>query len=168
VILHSKFSALRLLDFCKAAPDYREWEDDSEEVLTESIRGVDVYRHAKVKSGTLGVYVDLLDCGDSPEVGPSILKHVGFPVRRATTYSDVVAVLGQPKSSRLDPDRGYDNFRSDFYTFGIPAPDGYEVSCSWLYPGSVGRHQPLRVSELSLWNVRIQRDDFYSFPWSED
>ncbi len=168
MIPHSKFSTLRLSALCPKADDYREWEDDGQEMLTESIRGVDVYRHAKVKSGTLGVYVDLLDCGDGPEVGLSILRNVGFPVSRATTYSDVLAVFGQPQSSRLDPDRGYDYFRSDFYTFVVPAPDGYEVCCSWLHPGSVGRHQPLRISELSLWNVRIQRDDFDSFPWSED
>ncbi len=92
--MQSKFSALRLSDFCSTDADYREWEDDNQEVLTESNRGVDVYRHAKVESGTLGIYVDLLDCNDKPEAGLTILRHVGFPVSRLTAFQDVVAILG--------------------------------------------------------------------------
>jgi hypothetical protein len=168
MISHSQFSVLRLSDFCAADGDYREWEDDRQEVLTESIRGVGVYRHAQVDSGTLGVYVDLLDYGENLETGLALLRQVGFPVTRTTGFPEVVALLGQPSSSRLDPDRGYDYPRSDFYKFVVPAPNGYLVCCSWLYPGSVGRHQPLRISELSLWNIRIERDDFDSYPWSED
>src|ERR1051325_7066411 len=164
MIPHSKFSSLKLSDFCAGASDYREWEDDRQEVLTESVRGVDVFRHAQVESGTLGICVDLLDYGDNPGIGLSILKNVGLPFTPATTYSEVVAIFGEPHTSRLDPDRGYDYFRSDFHTFIVPSPDGYEVWCSWLHPGSVGRHQPFRISELSLWSVRIQRDDFDTFP----
>src|SRR2546423_14752287 len=106
MIPHSKFSSLRLSTFCAAAADYREWEDDRQEVLTESVRGVDVYRHAQVESGTLGVCVDLLDYGDNPEIGLSVLRSVGLPLTRATIYSDVVAIFGEPRTSRLDPDRG--------------------------------------------------------------
>ena len=127
---------------------------------------MDVYRHAKVKSGTLGIYVDLLDYGNNSEAGLAILRHIGFPISRVTAFQDVVAILGEPSNSRLEPDRGYDYFRSDFHRFVVPSPDGYLICCSWLYPGSVGRENPFRISELSLWNVRIERDDFDSFPWS--
>lgn len=168
MISHTKFSALKLADFCPGDPQYREWEDDGGELLVESIRGVDFARHALVESGVLDITIDLLDYGENPSAGVEVLKYIGFPVTRATAYPEVVALLGQPKSSRLDPDRGYDYFRTDFHVFAVPPPNGYEIWCSWLHPGSVGRHPPLRTKELCLWSVRIRRDDIKSFPWRDD
>lgn len=165
MISHSEFSALRLSEFCSADPLYGDEADEHGDLLVESIRGIEFFSHARVKSGTLFIEIDLLD--HSTDAGPAILSHIGLPLTRQSALSEVAALLGPPASTKLDPDRGYDYFRSDRYGFVVPDPNGYKIFCTWLHPGSVGRYPKLRVASLSLWAVRIERSDLSSFPWSD-
>jgi|SRR5688500_7578985 len=166
MITHSEFAALRLKEFCAGDPLYSDEEDEHGDFIMESIRGINFGRHARVESGTLIIYVDLLD--HSTDAGPAILQRVGLPVTRRSTLVEVVEVLGAPVRSKIDPDRGYDFFRSDLYEFVTSSENGYDITCTWLHPGQVGRHEALRVKELSLWAVRIARSDLASFPWSDE
>ena len=164
MITHSAFLALRLAEFCASDPLYTDDADEHGDLFIESIRGIDFRRHCEVESGTLIVDIDLINF--STDVGPAILSRIGLPVTRRSTVADVIGLLGEPASSEIDPDRGYDYLRVERYEFTVPDPDGYEVSCTWLHPGSVGRHQALRTAEMLLWGVQIRRSDLKKFPWS--
>jgi hypothetical protein len=166
MITHKKFAALRLKKFCNGDSLYGDEEDEHGDYLVESIRGIQFFRHAQVESGTLIICIDLLD--HSTDAGPAILQQAGLPLTRRSSLSDAVELLGQPVRSKVDPDRGYDFFRSDTYGFVTPPVDGYDITCTWLHPGKVGRPDPLRVTELFLWAVRIERSDLSSFPSSDE
>jgi hypothetical protein len=166
MITHSEFAALRLKEFCAGDRLYIDEEDEHGDFIMESIRGIDFARHSRVESGTLIIYVDLLD--HSTDAGPAILQRVGLSVTRRSTLPGVVELLGEPVRRKIDPDKGYDYFRSDRYEFVTLSENGYDVTCTWLHLGQVGRHEVLRVKELSLWAVRIARSDLASFPWSDD
>lgn len=163
MIPYAKFSSLTLLEFCPKYPSYSYDADEHGDLMVEEIRGIQFFRHARVASGTLFIEIDLLD--HSIDVGTAILDRIGIPLTRKSTLAEVIGLLGQPTSTQVDPERDYDSFRIARYEFTIPQPDGYKVSCSWLYPGNVGRQPPLRVQELTLWAVRVERSDLASFPW---
>jgi hypothetical protein len=166
MISHAEFSDLTLLEFCLSDPSYAYEEDEHGDLMVETIFGIEFFRHSRVASGTLMIRIDLLI--SSNDVGPAILSRLGIPLTRRSTFSDAVAFLGKPVKSKIDPDRGYDYFRTDHYNFRVQPPGGYDIFCSWLYPGTVGRIPPLRgLEELSLWSVGIDRSDLNSFPWSD-
>jgi len=165
MISHREFAQLRLFNFCPSNPGYRDEKDEHGDLQVESLRGIEFYQHARVKSGTLFICIDLLD--NLTDAGPIILSHIGLPLTCKSSLPDVTALLGGPVMSKVDPDLGYDYFRADYHQFNVPDPSGYKVTCTWLHPGKVGRYPALRVEELSLWAVRIERTDLASFPWSD-
>ena len=131
--------------------------------MVEEIRGIQFFRHSRVPSGTLFIEISLLDY--STDVGPSILDRIGIPLARKSTLAEVIGLLGQPTFSKVDTERDYDSRRVEHYEFTVQPPNGYKVSCIWLHPGNVGRLPPLRVKELTLCDVRVERSDLASFPW---
>lgn len=163
MISHAAFSNLTLLEFCPEDSSYTYEEDEHGDLLVEEIRGIQFFRHSRVASGTLFIEIDLLT--HAPELGPTILNHIGIPLTRKSTLSEVTKLLGEPTSVKIDPERDYDSLRLENYEFIFEAPDGYKVCCTWLHPGNVGRLPPLRVKELTLWAVRIERSNLASFPW---
>src|SRR5205823_2736549 len=126
MISHAEFSALTLLEFCPSHPAYR-YEDAEQngDLMVEEIFGIKFFRHSRVASGTLMIRIGLLD--NSADAGPAILSRLAIPLTRSSTLSDAVALLGQPVEAKISPDRGYDYFRDDRYTFVVADPNGYEI-----------------------------------------
>lgn len=163
MISHAAFSSPTLLEFCPEDSSYTYEEDEHGDLLVEEIRGIQFFRHSRVPSGTLFIEISLLDY--STDVGPAILDRIGIPLTRKSTLTEAIGLLGRPTFSKVDPERDYDSFRTDNYEFTVQPPSGYKVCCTWLHPGNVGRQPPLRVKELTLCHVRVERSDLASFPW---
>src|SRR5262245_62089474 len=98
MIRHAEFGALRLKPFCKGDSLYADEDDEHGDLIVESIRGIEFSRHARAKSGTLLIYIDLLD--HSTDVGPAILLHLGLPLTRRSALPEVIELLGTPVSTK--------------------------------------------------------------------
>jgi hypothetical protein len=99
MITHSEFAALRLKEFCAGDRLYIDEEDEHGDFIMESIRGIDFARHSRVESGTLIIYVDLLDY--STDAGPAILQRVGLSVTRRSTLPGLLSYSENRCAARL-------------------------------------------------------------------